>query len=569
MEKRTLLAVGLALAVLIAWQIAFLGPQEAAYRARMAATRDSLRAQGETGAPAAPAPPTLAESPHAPTEVAALAAGMLAPVESGLAETPVTIETDRFRAVLSTRGARMTSFSLLGFPSPRGGVVDLVPTAGPGAFGVTLHTASGAVSLDDFVFAVDTAALTLTPGEAGAVTFSGEPLPGLRVTKRFSVRGGSYDWTLEVSTDGAAGAPSIAASTIDLGAGLALTEANTTEDHGFMAGAISEERAIHRKHLSRMKKDEALAWNGKIRWAALTNKYFIVGIAPQGNPPVELAMRREPDGSALGLEITVPHLRGAESGAALAVYAGPQDQRLLAASPIGLQDAVEYGWKVIQPLSLLLLKCLRLIHQLIPNYGIAIILVSAATKLAFYPLSHQSFKSMRDMQKIQTEVQALRERYKNDARRLNTETMALYKKHGVNPMGGCLPLLLQMPVFIALYNVLRRTIELRQAPFALWIHDLASPDVLFNLPVELPFLGRHMSALPILMGIATFYQQKMTTTDPRQKMLLYLMPIIMTVAFFQFPAGLVLYWLTNTLLTIAQQALIERKERATAVAKAA
>jgi YidC/Oxa1 family membrane protein insertase len=125
-----------------------------------------------------------------------------------------------------------------------------------------------------------------------------------------------------------------------------------------------------------------------------------------------------------------------------------------------------------------------------------------------------------------------------------------------------------MPVFIALYNVLRRTIELRQAPFALWIDDLASPDVLFDLPVELPFLGRHMSALPILMGIATFYQQKMTTTDPRQKMLLYLMPIIMTVAFFQFPAGLVLYWLTNTLLTIAQQAFIERKERATAVAKA-
>jgi YidC/Oxa1 family membrane protein insertase len=130
-----------------------------------------------------------------------------------------------------------------------------------------------------------------------------------------------------------------------------------------MAGAISEERAIHRKSLSRMKKDDALAWNGKIQWAALTNKYFIVGVAPQGSPPVELTMRRQPDGSALGLEITVPHLRGAAAGAALAVYAGPQDQHLLAASPIRLQDAIEYGWKIIQPLSLLLLKCLRLLYQ--------------------------------------------------------------------------------------------------------------------------------------------------------------------------------------------------------------
>lgn len=562
MENRTLIAVALALIVLVVWQVVFLAPQEEARRARLAAREDSLRAAGAREAPA------LAPSPNAPAETLAAAPAGPVPVESGRADVPVEIATDLFRARLASRGARIESFSLLDFPSHHGGVVDLVPLSGPGAFGVTLRTPQGPLSLDDFVFAVDPPALRVGPGESGAVTFTGEPLPGLRVTKRYVIRGGSYDWTLELEVESAAGAPPVTAYTVDLGAGLALTEANAREDHGFMAGALKEEASIHRKHLSRMRNGEALAWNGRIRWAALTNKYFVMGVGAAGNPPVEVAMRPTPDRSGLGLELTIPRIE-ASSRQAVDVYAGPQDQRLLEASPLGLTDAVEYGWRLVQPVSLLLLKCLRLLYRLIPNYGLAIILVSAATKLAFYPLAHQSIKSMRDMQKIQGELQALRDRYKNDPRRLNKETMDLYKRHGVNPMGGCLPLLLQMPVFVALYSLLRRTIELRQAPFALWIDDLSMPDVLWRLPFDLPFIGDAVSALPVLMGISTFFQQRMTTVDPKQKPLLYMMPVIMTVAFYRFPAGLVLYWLTNTVLTITQQYLIERKERAAAVAKAA
>ncbi len=604
MEKRTLLAVGLAFAVLLLWQVFVLGPQEEARLAHLAAQDSLARAGGAPGAGARGAggseigpPPGVAS--EAPTEASSGApageegarapagdatgapASGLVPLESAAPEQPVTIETDLLRLTLSTRGARVTSLSLLEFPSHRGGVVDLVPGSGPGAFGLTLHILEGEakrdLSLDDYVFAVDAAERALGPGEEGAVTFTGEPLPGLRVTKRLVARGGTYDWKMEVAIDRAAGAPAVFSYTVDLGGGLALTEENRKEDFGFMSGAIREEEKLLRKNLSGMKPDHVLGWSGKIRWAALTNKYFVVGAAAEGNPPLEVAMRPTANGEGLGLALTLAHSAGAAgaSGAvaagrhAIAIYSGPQDARLVEASPLRMAEVIDYGWRPFQPISQFLLWCLNVLYRLIPNYGVAIVLISAATKLAFFRLSHQSYKSMRDMQKIQGELQALRARYPNDPKKLNTETMALYKKHGVNPLGGCLPLLLQTPVFIALYNVLRRTIELRQAPFALWIDDLAAPDVLVRLSFEIPFLGAAVSLLPILLGLATFFQQKMTTVDPRQKMLLYIMPVFMTVIFYHFPAGLNLYWLANTALTVAQQSLIERKERARDAANAA
>jgi YidC/Oxa1 family membrane protein insertase len=580
MEKRTLIAVALSFAILLLWQVLILGPQEKARLAQMAAQDSLARANAartaaegagsgaEIGPPGGVGSVAPGDAASAPAGYAGTAAASgLAPVESGAPEQTVTVATDLVRMTLSTRGARVSSLSLLGFPSYRGGVVDLVPGEGPGAFGLTLHLLEGETKrdlpLDEYVFAVDAVERTLGPGEEGAVTFTGEPLPGLRVTKRIVARGGTYDWTMDVAIDRAAGAPAVFSYTVDLGAGLALTEENQKEDFGFMSGAIREEEKLLRKNLARMKPGQALGWSGKIRWAALTNKYFVIGAAAQGNPPLEVAMSPTAGGNGLGMALTLPHAEaGAAGRGAIAIYAGPQDARLVEASPLRMAEVIDYGWRPFQPISQFLLWCLNQIYRLIPNFGVAIILISTATKVAFFRLSHQSYKSMRDMQKIQGELQSLRDRYQNDPKKLNTETMALYKKHGVNPLGGCLPLLLQTPVFIALYNVLRRTIELRQAPFALWIGDLAAPDVLVRLPFALPFLGAAVSLLPILLGLATFFQQKMTTVDPKQKMLLYIMPVFMTVIFYHFPAGLNLYWLANTTLTVAQQSLIERKERA-------
>jgi YidC/Oxa1 family membrane protein insertase len=222
---------------------------------------------------------------------------------------------------------------------------------------------------------------------------------------------------------------------------------------------------------------------------------------------------------------------------------------------------VDFGWKWIRPLSRLIFAFMLLCHRAIPNYGVVIIILSALTKLLFWPLTQKSFKSMREMQRLQPEMAAMKEKYKNDPQRLNKAMMELYRERGVNPVGGCLPLLLQMPVFISLFNVLRLTIELRRAPFMLWIRDLSAPDVVARMPFSLPFIGDAVSVLPILMGIAMFLQQKMSATDPKQAAMTYMLPIVFTVMFFRFPSGLVLYWLVNNVLTIGHQYLMARAER--------
>jgi YidC/Oxa1 family membrane protein insertase len=190
---------------------------------------------------------------------------------------------------------------------------------------------------------------------------------------------------------------------------------------------------------------------------------------------------------------------------------------------------------------------LNFFHRYAHNYGVAIILVTVVVKILFYPLTHKSMKSMTAMQRLQPQMKTIREKYRKDPQAMNKEMMALYKKHGVNPMGGCLPILFQIPVFWALYKVLAMAIELRQAPFVLWITDLSVAD---------PW-----KVTPILMGVSMFAQQKMTptATDPRQAQMMLFLPVVFTFFFLNFPSGLVLYWLTNNLLTIAQQYFIRRR----------
>src|SRR5262245_49098553 len=262
MEKRTIIAVGLSFAVLMLWQILILGPQEKAYRARMAAARDSLAQSGAAaGAGVAATPgekaPAGTEIGASPGAEGAPASGhpsdALLPRESEAPDVPVVVETDLFRARLSTRGARITSLSLGKFASHRGGVVDLVPEVGPGAFGLTLHLLEGEtkrdLSLDEFVFTVDAPQKRVAAGEEGTITFRGEPLPGLHVTKRMIVRGGSYDWKLEVAIERDEGAPAVYSYTVDLGNGLALTEANHQEDHRYMAASLREQAKLHLRRL--------------------------------------------------------------------------------------------------------------------------------------------------------------------------------------------------------------------------------------------------------------------------------------------------------------------------------
>jgi len=206
-----------------------------------------------------------------------------------------------------------------------------------------------------------------------------------------------------------------------------------------------------------------------------------------------------------------------------------------------------------------------LYNNFIPNYGIAIIILTLLTKIILWPLGNKSYKSMNEMKKIQPLVTEIREKHKNDKKRMNEEVMGLYKTYKVNPAGGCLPMVVQIPVFFALYRMLYETIELRHAPFFLWITDLSAPDRLFRFNIEhIPFMQPPygIPVLTVIMGATMFLQQKMQPPagDPTQAKMMMMMPIVFTVIFINFSSGLVLYWLVNNVLSIGQQYYVSKKK---------
>jgi YidC/Oxa1 family membrane protein insertase len=252
---------------------------------------------------------------------------------------------------------------------------------------------------------------------------------------------------------------------------------------------------------------------------------------------------------------------GQQASIAFQLYMGPKSLKVLSAYDNNLKKSINFGW-----FDILAKPCLigmNLIHDIIPNYGIAIILLTLLIKIIFWPLGSKSYKSMNDMKRLQPLMMELREKYKDDKQRMNQEVMGLYKTYKVNPMSGCLPMIVQMPIFFALYRMLYQAIELRHAPFMGWIVDLSAPDRLFTFDLAIPFMQAPygIPVLTIIMGGSMFLQQKMspTTGDPTQAKMMMLMPIFMTVIFVNFPAGLVLYWLVNNVLSIGQQYYIQKK----------
>jgi YidC/Oxa1 family membrane protein insertase len=236
------------------------------------------------------------------------------------------------------------------------------------------------------------------------------------------------------------------------------------------------------------------------------------------------------------------------------VYFGPNEFFRLAKLGHGLERVVDLGWSWITPFSRLLLRLMVWVYGVVHNYGISIVVLATLVRMLLHPLSMISVKSMRQMQKVQPEIERLKDKYKNDAQALNTAMMALYKEHKINPAGGCLPMLVQMPLFIALYSVLFNAIELRQAPLVAWVTDLSAPDTLFHVA------GFPIRLLPVVMALSGLLQQRMTPTDPRQASSMYFMNVLMLVFFYNLPSGLVLYWTVMNLLTALQQWIALRED---------
>ncbi len=301
---------------------------------------------------------------------------------------------------------------------------------------------------------------------------------------------------------------------------------------------------------------------GKIDWAGFTTRYFISCILPA--KPVHARIKLVKSGPIVTTNYIQPMDRlapGKQVKYSFQCYMGPKSLKVLSQYHNTLKQCINFGWFDI--LAKPCLIAMNLIYEFIPNYGVAIILLTIFIKLIFWPLGTKSYKSMNDMKRVQPLMAELREKYKDDKQKMNQEIMALYKTYKVNPMSGCLPMLVQMPIFFALYRMLYQAIELRHAPFFGWIQDLSAPDRLFHFAFKVPFLQppTGIPVLTIIMGATMFLQQKMspTTGDPTQAKMMMLMPLFMTVIFVNFPAGLVLYWLVNNVLSIGQQYYIQKK----------
>lgn len=409
----------------------------------------------------------------------------------------------------------------------------------------------------------------LRDGERASIVYE---LPsGESLTEELSFENGSYQFKLKVTGEKSDN------FRLNWDGGLAVTEQNKNDDLGYSAAVASLGGEFRKKNLLGLKKEGEGGWRGEgtVHWVGLKTKYFLACLIPEDSMKTEgfvaafQPLASEPSAQEAGIGCMPGMGKTVEGrislalktrGRDLSVYVGPLDYDTLKGMGRGLEKVVDLGWGWISPISRGILALFKGIHSVVPNYGLVIIMFSCLVMVVFFPLTRRSLHQMQAMQKLQPKVEALRKKLKDEPQRMNVEMMRLYKEQRVNPLGGCLPLVFQMPVFFALFSVLRSTIELRRAGFLLWMDDLSVPDTLCHIP--LPQGGEFaLHTLPILMLVSMIVQQRFTPTDPRQKTMAYMMPIIFTFIFWNLPAGLVLYWLSYNVLSIAQHYLIRRRER--------
>ncbi len=314
--------------------------------------------------------------------------------------------------------------------------------------------------------------------------------------------------------------------------------------------------------------EEKNTYNGQIGWSGFTERYFMAAVMPKPskdgvvNLDTKIKLAYANDLVTNDLIQTMDRLApGKQAQYSFLFYMGPKSLKVLGEYDNSFKKAINFGFFNIIAKPLLI--TMNTIHDVIPNYGIAIILLTVLIKLVFWPLGTKSYKSMNEMKKVQPLMQELRAKYKDDKQRMNKEVMGLYKTYKVNPASGCLPMLVQMPIFFALYRMLYQAIELRHAPFFGWISDLSAPDRLFEFSFSIPMMQapHGLPVLTLVMGASFLLQQKMTpaTGDPMQAKMMMMMPIFMTVLFINFPSGLVLYMFVNNIISMGQQYYIQKK----------
>jgi YidC/Oxa1 family membrane protein insertase len=540
MDKRTIAAFALSLLVLIVWSV-FFSPQPEQRTEPQAVEEDSQRKVPPSPASALPSPGIRDRAPE------------LASPEDRQRE--ITIDTPLYKAVFSNVGPSLKSFKLKKYRSSTEAEAPLVELAHVETdfikvFFDPLHKEGEA----PLTFKASETAFSLDPWSAPReLVFTAVTPAGVSIRQAFLFDPNRYliELTVEhVNRSERSLEGSIKARVAN------LPPKEKASYYSFTGLSFLKEGKVEEMEPGKLEKEEK-TFSGPFQWFSYQEDYFMAVVIPENAPQGRFTGRSLPSGAVEGnwagpTEYLGP---GARLSSRFMLFLGPRDLGILKEAGKDLEKAVNFGWTDI--IAKPLLYTLRFFNGYFHNYGIAIILLTIVIKILFWPLTHKSYKSMKEMQKLQPLMAKLREKYKGNREQMNKELMGLYKTYKVNPMGGCLPMVIQIPVFFALFRVLGVSIELRHAPFFLWMNDLSAPDRLFRFPFEIPFMSPPygIPVLTLLMGASMFIQQKMTPTpgDPTQAKIMLLLPVIFTVMFINFPSGLVLYWLVNNVLSIGQQ----------------
>ncbi|MBW1805180.1 MAG: membrane protein insertase YidC [Deltaproteobacteria bacterium] len=552
MEKRTILAFVLSFVVLIGWSYLYRPKQEV-----ITPKEEGILERAEKSVPESTKPTTFT-----PSISSKAAQEHIGPTASETQEKEVRVETPLYSIVFSSRNACIKSFKLNEYrltkesDSPP---VELVSLEDSNEDFFSAHFSQRTASeAEGIIYLADEESIRLNPESAPRkLTFSYTRPDGLSIYQTFRFYPDRYDIDLAVilknNTQGQIEG-NIKTSLRN------LPPQKKGSYYSFLGTSLLLNGKLEKIKPKKMKEEKYLS--GQISWIAYENDYFMNAIIPDEQEEGRFIGRTLESGVIRASYLTPPVALSPfeQHTSEFTLYMGPRDLDILKQLGKRLDLAINFGFFdiIAKPLH----YALRFFYGYVHNYGLAIIILTILIKIIFWPLTHKSYKSMKGMQKLQPLMAKIREKHKNDKQQMQKELMGLYKTYKINPMGGCLPMVIQIPVFFALFRILGASIELRHTPFIFWINDLSAPDRLFNFPFQIPFMSAPygIPVLTLLMGASMFIQQKMTPTagDPAQAKIMMFLPIIFTIMFINFPSGLVLYWLVNNILSIGQQYRIKR-----------
>lgn len=538
MDKKSIIAIVLSFAVLYVYQTFFVKPYPAIKPAAVqqqeaapntATEKSAANVVSENDAPAGNAPILLQSNVVAAQEI--------------------PFETDEYRAVFTNRGAGLKSFQLKKYRVSIEKGADFIELVNakenmPPPLKVGFAGSDFTIPEDAIYEVRAENGPTEDPAAAGRLVFTLEYPEHVKVEKIYTFYRGKYNLTLEIRVTNLSGSTLNELNTVSW---YELIDPEAETDSYSHDGPVSlVAGSVERTDVKKMAPEKILG--PEVSWSGFESKYFLAALVPSSPSLTTLSLVKDgPDKVIVSLKAPRNIIPPGQTGLTnYSLYLGPKDYSLLKELNAGLENAIDFGdW--LKWLAMPLLIILKFLHgSVVHNYGVAIIILTALIKLIFWPLGNKSYRSMKEMQKLQPLMTELRDKYKEDKARLSQEMMALYKAHKVNPMGGCLPMVIQIPVFFGLYKTLLNAIELRHSPLIWWIQDLSAKDPYY--------------ITPIIMGGTMFLQQKMTPPagDPMQAKIMLFMPIIFTAMFLNFPSGLVIYWLFNNLISIGQQYYINK-----------